>query len=393
MKFFSQIRREIKDYRQFFAIRKENRPIVFYAEDAGYYTFFEGVLDELLDQYDLPVCYISSQMDDPIFMRKHRLLKTFYMNHLLGFFTLNVDSAIVIYTMPDLGRLHLKKSVKGANHFYFFHNIGSYFHVIRLGGLFHYDTFYCVGPHHVNELRREQELYQLPQRKWVEFGYYRLDKIYNEYQSWNRTNQPLSRGCQEKILFAPGWGPWEERNSALDLCGERIIRRLLDAKFAIVLRPHPMVRIKYPQFLDDLYSKFKDDDGFSSEENGSTLESFFSTHLMISDWSGVVYEYAFWTEKPVLFIDSPMKVNNSEYKKFGFDPIDLDIRSDIGALISLDEIDKIDSVAYELINNQAKYKAKIIEARERWVFNFGSSSKVGAEFIYNFVTDMSERRQ
>jgi len=152
-----------------------------------------------------------------------------------------------------------------------------------------------------------------------------------------------------------------------------------------------MVRIKYPQFLDDLYSKFKDDDAFSSEENVSTLESFFSTHLMISDWSGVVYEYAFGTEKPVLFIDSPMKVNNSEYKKFGFDPIDLDIRSDIGALISLDEIDKIGSVAYELINNQAKYKAKIIEARERWVFNFGSSSKVGAEFIYNFVTDMTER--
>jgi len=210
VQFFSKFWREIKDYRQFFAIRKENRPIVFYAEDTSYYTFFEGVLDELLDQYDLPVCYISSQMDDPIFMRKHRLLKTFYMNHLLGFFTLNVDSAIVIYTMPDLGRLHLKKSVKGANHFYFFHNIGSYFHVIRLGGLFHYDTFFCVGPHQVGELRREQKLYQLPQRQLVEFGYNRLDKIYVEYQCWKKTNQPLPRGYRGEILFAPGWGPWED---------------------------------------------------------------------------------------------------------------------------------------------------------------------------------------
>ena len=393
MKFFSQIRREITDYRQFFAIPKKNRPIVFYAEDASYYTFFEGVLNELLSRYDLPICYVSSQKDDPIFLRRDRLLKTFYMNHLLGFFTLNVDSAIVIYTMPDLGRLHLKKSVKGANHFYFFHNIGSYFHVIRLGGLFYYDTFFCVGPHQVRELRREQELNQLPQRRLVEFGYHRLDKIYAEYQAWKRTDQPLAHGYQGRILFAPGWGPWEERNSALDLCGERIIRRLLDAKFAVILRPHPMMRIKYPQVLDDLYSKFKDNDGFSSEENISSIESFFSTDLMISDWSGVVYEYAFGTEKPVLFIDSPMKVNNPEYKKFGFNPIDMDIRTDIGALIHLDEIDKIDSVAYELINNQAKYQAKILEARGRCVFNFGSSSKVGAEVIYNFATDMSERCQ
>ncbi len=391
MKLFTQIRREITDYRQFFAIPKKNRPIVFYAEDASYYTFFEGVLNELLNHYDLPVCYVSSQMDDPIFIRKHHLLKTYYINHLLGFFTLNVDSAIVIYTMPDLGRLHLKKSVKGANHCYFFHNIGSYFHVIRLGGLFHYDTFFCVGPHHVRELRREQELNHLPKRKFVEFGYHRLDKIYADYQKWKRTNQTVAQGYQGKILIAPGWGPWEERNSALDLCGEKIIRRLLDAKFTITLRPHPMMRIKYPQVLDDLYNKFREDDAFLAEENISSIESFFSSHLMISDWSGVVYEYAFGTEKPVLFIDSPMKVNNPEYKKFGFDPIDTDIRNDIGALISLDEIDKIDSIAYELINNQAKYKEKIIEARERCVFNFGSSSKVGAKFIYNFVTDMSER--
>jgi YidC/Oxa1 family membrane protein insertase len=393
VKFFSQIKREIQDYRRLFAIPKENRPIVFYAEDASYHTFFEGVLNELLDHYDLPVCYVSSQMDDPIFMREHHLLKTFYLNHLLGFFTLNVDSAIVVYTMPDLGRLHLKKSVKGANHFYFFHNIGSYFHVIRFGGLFHYDTFFCVGPHQVRELRREQELYQLPQRRLVEFGYHRLDKIYAEYQTWRSTHRTSTKGYRGRILFAPGWGPWEERNSALDLCGERIIRRLLDGKFAVILRPHPMMRIKYPHFLDTLYSKFKNEDAFSAEENISSLESFFNTDLMISDWSGVVYEYAFGTEKPVLFIDSPMKVNNPEYEKFGFDPIDIDIRSDIGKLITLREIDQIESIAYEVINSRAKYKAKIIEARDRCVFNFGSSSKVGAEFVHNYAANVAERSQ
>ena len=43
------------------------------------------------------------------------------------------------------------------------------------------------------------------------------------------------------------------------------------------------------------------------------MKSFDKADLMISDWSGVAFEFAFGLEKPVIFIDLPKKINNSDF--------------------------------------------------------------------------------
>jgi len=384
MKGLSLFLKEFKEFYNFLRIKKEEREVVFYSEDASYFTFFEGIINYLNTNYDIKFCYVTSDINDPMLSKEEAKIRSFYIKHLLGFFILLLDSKLILMTMPDLNQFHIKKSVRGANHVYLFHNIGSYFHVIRHGGLFYYDTMFCVGPHHIKELRREEELCGLPQRKLVKFGYYRLDKIHREHINWKESHQKDSK-YKAKILIAPGWGPWEERNSMLDLCGSKLIRKLLESNYEVVLRPHPMTRKKFPKFLNSLYNEFKDFYNFKSEENMSHLQSFHNSDVMISDWSGVVYEYAFGTERPVLFIDVPMKVNNQKYEDFNFDPIDIKIRNRIGKVVRLDEIDNIVPIVDELIKNKKEYKESIVKARNDLVFNFGKSSEVGAEFIKNFL--------
>lgn len=381
--------KELMEFYRFYKTDKKERQIVFYLEDRSYYTFFEGLITELADKQKMKGCYVTSDPSDPMIYQKKENIKSFYIRHLIGFFILLLDSKLILMTMPDLQQFHIKKSVMGANHAYLFHNIGSYFHVIRHRGLFHYDTMFCVGPHQMRELRKEEELYGLAQRKLVKFGYYRLDKIHDEYKRWKGAKN-ADKKCQGVILIAPGWGPWEERNSMLDLCGSKLIRKLLEADFEVILRPHPMTRKKFPEFLDSLYDEFKSFKNFKSEENLSSLESFYRSDIMISDWSGVVYEYAFGTEKPVLFVDTPMKVNNPEYKKFGFEPIDQEIRNRIGCVIGLDEIDKADSIVKNIIDDKEKYRDGIIRARDELVFNFGHSSEEGAKFILDFLETKSD---
>ena len=43
---------------------------------------------------------------------------------------------------------------------------------------------------------------------------------------------------------------------------------------------------------------------------------------MISDWSGVAIEYAFAFEKPVLFIDTPQKINNPDCYQIDIVPLE-----------------------------------------------------------------------
>ena len=47
----------------------------------------------------------------------------------------------------------------------------------------------------------------------------------------------------------------------------------------------------------------------------SSNDIVFNADLMITDWSGITYEYAYTTKKLVLFIDTPMKIMNPEYEK------------------------------------------------------------------------------
>ena len=88
-----------------------------------------------------------------------------------------------------------------------------------------------------------------------------------------------------------------------------------------------------------------------------------------------------------MFIDTPMKVNNPDYKKFGFEPIDKEIRSKIGVVIGLNQVQDINKFVEEVIKNKDKYKQKIIKSREKFVFNFGNSSAAGAEFIKGFINE------
>ena len=386
MKEWTLFIKEFSEFRRFFKLDKAQRNVVVYSEDSSYYTFFEGIIDELAGRHNMKLCYVTSEHNDSMLRTKRKNINAFYIRHLLGFFILLLDSRLILMTMPDLNKFHIKKSVRGANHIYLFHNIGSYFHVIRRGGLFHYDTMFAVSPHQIRELRREEQLYKLPQRTIVKFGYYRLDKMHRDYKKWKSAGKKIKTKFKARILVAPGWGPWEERTSMLDICGSKLIRKLLDSDFEVILRPHPMTRKRYPEFLDALYAEFKNRSNFKPEENVSSLESFYSSDIMISDWSGVVYEYAFGTERPVLFINTPIKINNPEYKKFGIEPIDIKIRNQIGFVLQPNDVDRVDAVAARMVREKEKYKKRIIMARKKLIFNLGRSSSAGAKFIIDFLS-------
>ncbi len=366
---------EVKDFFRFFSIDKEDREIVFYSETAGDISFFGSVINELIETHSKKIYYITSDPSDPLLSSERKNLETFYSKKLLGLFIKMLDSKLLVMTMSGLGCFHIKPSRRGVNHVYLFHNIGSSFPVIRHGELFHYNTMFTVGQHHDEEIKKQEEIYNLPKKSLVPFGYPKLDEVYKKFKEYDKSDQLTGR-----ILIAPGWGKWDKRDSLLDVCGKELIERLLDANYEVILRPHPMTRIKFPEFLDDLYRAFEGHENFHHEENIASLDSFFNADLMISDWSGVVYEFAFGTEKPVLFIDTPFKVNNPKYQEVG-EPVDIKLRERLGKVIKPEEIHNVVSSAEELIKNADQYKNEIIRARNELVYNFGSSAEKGAKAL------------
>lgn len=80
MKFISdllQIYREASSIRRFFKIIKNNREVVFYSEDKGSYTCFEGLIDYLTNEAEKDVYYVTSEKSDPLFNLNNKRVHPF----------------------------------------------------------------------------------------------------------------------------------------------------------------------------------------------------------------------------------------------------------------------------------------------------------------------------
>ena len=371
--------RELKDYVKF--KKQKDKDIVFYAEDAASFIYFEGVIKVLVEKYRKKISYITSDPHDPLFSSPRESLNVFYIQKLLPFFTLLLNSKVLLMTMPDLHQFHVKRSINTVNHIYLLHNIGSSFPVVRHGALFHYDTIFCTGPHHKEEIITQEQLYDLKKKELIEFGYYRVEKVYQEFLKRKENRQ---QNNPPKILLAPSWGD----KTTFNLCGQQLVRTLLQEGLEVMVRPHPMTRMETPHVLDDLYREFQGNHFFIVEENIKNTESFFNSDVLISDWSGISYEYAFGTEKPVLFMDVPLKVNNPKYKEVG-EPVDVKIRRELGEVVKPEDISTIGLVIRKMIKEREAYKKKILEARKKMVYNFGNSSDAGAKYILDCLNAKS----
>ena len=118
----------------------------------------------------------------------------------------------------------------------------------------------------------------------------------------------------------------------MDSCLEGMLDDLAGKGYEVVVRPHPQqVRLQQDKMdrLKERYAKNPDIDIQTDFSSNSTV---FEADLLVTDWSGIAYEYAFTTKKPVLFVDTPMKVMNPEYQKIDTVPINIWMRDTVWIL-------------------------------------------------------------
>ena len=186
----------------------------------------------------------------------------------------------------------------------------------------------------------------------------------------NKTDEKL-------IIIAPSYG---EKN-LLEICGEKLIEILLKENFKVLLRPHYRILDDSTKLINSIKGKFAKNENFIFEEGIIPSESFHNSKCLISDWSGISFEYAFVFEKPVIFIDVPKKILNSEFDKISSEPIEITIREKIGKIVSPDNLDKIPDLIKKIDIDSNLISDEIKEIRSKTVFNINKSASVGAEYI------------
>ena len=362
--------------RRFNRTPRDERQIVFYAESRADWAHLGPIVDELTTA-GRTISYVTSDEDDPVLARQDDRLRAFFVGSgtvRTTFFKL-VDADVVVMTLPDLETFHLKRSVHPVHYVYVFHAMVSTHLVYRKGAFDAYDTILCVGPHHVAEIRRTEEVYALAPKELVEHGYGRLDTILQT--AAERTPPPVAAGTGRKLLLAPSWGECSFIESP---AGAELIGLLLEAGHSVVLRLHPMTVRRFPKLAAEMAKRFGDR-GLRVETDMREQASLHESELMIGDWSGAALEYAFGLERPVLFIDMPQKINNPEHDRIGLVTLEESIRAEIGAIVDPQDLRAGLPLVDDLCADPDAYRERLREAREHAVYNVGRSASVGAAHV------------
>lgn len=383
--------REKADYKRFFSIA--NKHLVFYSERSGFYKYFENVIDYLLSHSNVTIHYITSDPKDAIFQKaaEQPRIKPYYIGERrLITLMMKMDADIVVMTMTDLENFHIKRSYirKDVEYVYMFHAPLSFIMTLRDGALDHYDTIFCTGKGQVEEIRKSEEIYHLPQKKIIECGYGVIENMRKHYLE-NKSryeNQEV-----KKILIAPSW----QEDNILDSCLDQILQSSLRDGWQIIVRPHPEYVKRYGARWNVLLEKYKDipESRLILQTDFSSNETVYSADVLVSDWSGIAFEYAFATRKPVLSINTPMKVSNPNYAKVIPQPLNLTLRSEIGVQLEPDAADQAGRVLAEMLDHAEDYERKIAQLTDEYLYNMGKSGEIGGAYILQSLQKKIQSRK
>ena len=380
-------RRERADYKRFFSV--VNKHLVFYSENNGFYKYYQGIIEYILKNTNIVIHYITSDPEDSIFelAEKNQHIKAYYIGEKkLITLMMKMDADIVVMTMPDLENYHIKRSYirKDIEYIYIPHGMDSLNMTMRKGSMNHFDTVFCTGKHQKEEIEKTEEVYSLPKKNLVEWGYSLLDSMREDYQKSQKKNDGM-----RSILIAPSW----QKDNIVDSCLEELIDNLAGHGYKITVRPHPQHVRHMPERMEELKQKYCVDKDIEIQTDFSSNSTVFDADMMITDWSGIAYEYAYTTCKPVLFINTPMKVMNPEYKKIEIEPINIWMRDSIGATLNPDEMDKASVIVEKMFDDAATYRSRIDNFVHEYVYNLGHSSEVGAQYIVNEIVKKIQEKK
>ena len=374
-----------QDYKKFFKV--VNKHLVFYSESNGFYKYFKGFIEYILDNTNIIIHYITSDYHDNIFelAKKNPQIKPYFIDEKrLITLMMKMDADVVVMTMPDLDNYHIKKSYlrKDIEYIFVEHSVSSINMTMRNRCLVAFNTIFAAGEQQYDEFVEMGKLFNVKQNI-VKCGYPLIDDMINDYHKTKKVNK------QKQILIAPSW----QKDNIIDLCLEDILDKLKDKDYQIIVRPHPQHVRHMKEKFENMKILYKDYKNIVIQTDFSSNDTVFNADILITDWSSISFEFAFVTKKPVIFIDTPMKIMNPEYKKIKIEPINIWIREKIGKLIPVNKVKNIDKDVDEILTNYKKYQKNIEKITEECLYNIGSSGEVGAEYIISAIQDKIKERK
>jgi len=349
-----------------------------YSDDKRYWNNYMPILNEF-ENREIDVDFWTSSEDDPVFSNEYKYIHAQYIGKgNKAFMKLNTARAdVLLSTTPGLDVLQWKRSKWVKKYVHFFHEANTALGY-RMFQLDFFDCILAVSPFQTEEVRTLEKLRNLPPKEMEVVGLPYFDILAEKLR-----NAGSTQNTNKAILLAPSWG----KTCLLYKYGEKLIDKLVATGYDIVLRPHPQSFTADKEILEKIRIKYENCKNFSWNDDIDNFDILNRADLLISDFSGVIFDYTIIFNKPIIYT-SVANFDHSIYDSAWMedDVWRLNVLPTIGSELTDESLDDIKHLIDEAISD-GKYADGIRAAREHAWHNQGHS----AEAIVNYLTDLQKR--
>ncbi|MBD5095410.1 MAG: CDP-glycerol--glycerophosphate glycerophosphotransferase [Lachnospiraceae bacterium] len=303
-------------------VNQNKIPFVIFSDNKRYWSVFEPICREM-DRRGKDILYITASPDDPVLEcpYSHVTAECIENNNKL-FTRLNfLNATIVLSTTPGLEVYQWKRSPDVEYYVHIPHTAGTLI-LYRMFGIDYYDAVLLSGNFQERDVRNLEKLRSLPEKELVKVGIPYMDEMAKRIEK-----SGLAFEHERTVLLAPSWGS----SAIFAVYGGRIIEVLLKTGYHVIVRPHPQSLTSEKNMIEKLMEEYPEQEKLEWNRDTDNFEVLRRADILISDFSGVVFEFALVYDKPIIYtnpdfnldpydawwLDNPVLTTTAFFPKLG----------------------------------------------------------------------------
>lgn len=274
-------------------------PFVIFSDDKRYWSIFEPICREM-NRRGKAVLYLTSSPDDPALACELEHIKAEFIGKDNKAFTrLNfLNANILLSTTPGLDVYQWKRA-KDVQFYVHIPHAANDITLYRMFGIDYYDAILLSGDYQIEQLRKLEKIRSLPAKEMLTVGIPYMDKM---------AERLLLEGPAEEhprtVLLAPSWG----KSAILSVYGGKIIEVLLKTGYHVIVRPHPQSFASEKELMEQLMKEYPESDRLEWNRDRDNFEVLRRSDILISDFSGVIFDFSLIYDKPIIYTDPKFDV-------------------------------------------------------------------------------------
>lgn len=349
-------------------------PCVIFSDSKRYWNVFCPVCNEL-EKRCIKTEYWTMSADDPALGEKYKYINCVYIgNGNSAFAKLNMMNAnICLSTTPGLDVYQWKRSKRVKHYVHITHDVCSVT-AYRMFGIDFYDAVLLPNHFIESELRELERKRGLAPKEVTVVGSTYMDGLRIQYEKYRKNNNLRDDGIS--ILVAPSWG----ESSLLNRYGEVFIDALIETGYTVIIRPHPQSFISDFHLIEALKKKYSSNKKIIWNEDNDNFEIMSKSSILISDFSGIIFDFAFTFGRPVIYADTKLDLSPYDDCWLDAEPWRLSILPAIGRQLQEDSFDKMKQIIDEMINDKQSEFFREELCEKVWEYQ-GKAAILAVDFI------------